>query len=152
MLSRSFYDALVFWPIVAWPILFSSAFYAFLRLCQLSRAANGLSPLNGRGIAGVLTTWVFVPAGMAFEVVIHFYLLWRVGVVYIVMPVPIYVLGWIVLPALLDDFRPAFVLLPIVQIGVAASFLVLLGLADIGFLRAFNAELYTVLTGLQVAL
>ena len=152
MLSRGIYDPLWMWPIVFWPLIFSSAFYAFLRLCKLSQERHGFSPLNGRYKSDAVTTYLFFPLAVAFEGVIHLYLLWVIGYVYGVMALLVYTVGWVVLPWLLEDFRPAQVLLPLVYIAFAVSFVVLLGFADVPLIRALNSELYGVLTGLPTKL
>ncbi len=152
MLSRGFFDALVFWPTVAWPLIFSSTLYCFLRLCQISRQRYGVSPLNFGQPKAVAFNFIFLPAAGVFEALIHSYLLWAIGWPYLAMAVAIYVAGWMLLPFLLEDFGPAQLLLPLAYVGVATSFLVLLGVADIGLLRMFNRELYSLLTGLSVGI
>jgi hypothetical protein len=152
MLSRGFYDALVFWPTVAWPLIFSSALCCFLRLCQISRQRYGVSPLDPGQLRALVFNFLFLPAAGVFEALIHTYLLWTIGWPYLVMAVPIYVAGWILLPSLLEDFGPAQLLLPLAYLCAAASFLVLLGFAEIDALRALNRELYSLLTGLSVAI
>ena len=152
MLSRGFYDTLVFWPIVAWPLIFSSALYCFIRLCQLSRQRYGVSPLDPGQPKAMAFNYLFLPAAGVFEAVIHSYLLWTIGWPYLAMAVPIYITGWILLPTLLDDFAPAQLLLPLAYVCVAASFLVLLGFAEVDALRVANRQLYSLLTGLSVAI
>jgi hypothetical protein len=152
MLSRGFFDALVFWPTVAWPLIFSSALYCFLRLCQLSRQRYGVSPLDPGQPKAVAFNFFFLPAAGVFEALVHSYLLWTIGWPYLVMVVPIYIAGWILLPSLLDDFGPAQLLLPLAYVCFAAAFLVLLGFAEIDPLRLLNRELYSLLTGLSVAI
>jgi hypothetical protein len=152
MLSRGFFDALVFWPTVAWPLIFSSMLYCFLRLCQLSRQRYGVSPLDAGQSKAVAFNYLFLPAAGAFEALIHAYLLWTIGWPYLVMAVPIYIAGWILLPSLLEDFGPAQLLLPLAYVCFALSFLVLLGFAEIDAMRALNRELYSLLTGLSVAI
>lgn len=151
MLSRGLWDALALWPTVAWPIAFSSSYWAFLRICLASRALQGVSPLD-RGSAAFLPTWGFLVAGAAFEVAVHASLLWLIGVPYLLVCLPIFIFGWTLLPGLLNEFGPALVLLPLAHLFFAAAFLVLLGFADIGFVRATNAQLYTLLTGIPVSL
>ena len=152
MLSRGFHDALALWPTAAWAILASSMFWAFLRLCQISRQRYGFSVLNGRRATDFLTAWVYLPAASLLEGVMHLYLLWAIGWMYALVLLPVFVLGWMTLPALLDDMRPAMVLLPAVHLGLTAALVVLLGFADIGLLRSFNAQLYALLTGYAVSM
>ena len=152
MLSRGFHDALVFWPTVAWPLIFSSALYCFLRLCQISRQRYGVSPLDPGEPKAMAFNWIFLPAAGVFEALIHAYLLWTIGWPYLAMVVPIYIAGWILLPTILEDFGPAQLLLPLAYVVVAASFLVLLGFTEIDLLRALNRQLYSLLTGLSVAI
>ena len=152
MLSRGFYDGLVFWPTVAWPLIFSSALYCFLRLCQLSRQRYGVSPLDQDTPKALFFVYVFLPAAGFFEVAIHSYLLWTIGLPYALMAMPIYISGWILLPSLLEDFGPAQLLLPLAYICFALAFVVLLGFVDIDPLRLLNRHLYSLLTGLYVAI
>jgi hypothetical protein len=152
MLSRGFFDGLMFWPTVAWPLMFSSALYCFLRLCQMSRRRYGVSPLDPGQARALALVYVFLPAAIFFEVMIHSYLLWTIGWLYLIMPVPIYIAGWILLPSLLEDFGPAQLLLPLAYLCFAAAFLVLLGFADIDLLRALNRQLYSLLTGVYVGI
>lgn len=67
MLPRGFYGALSFWPTVFWPLIFSSAFYAFLRCCHLSRAQYGFSPLDGAPTPQLVAAWLFVSAAVVIE-------------------------------------------------------------------------------------
>ena len=150
MLSRGFYDALAIWPTAFWPIVFSSSFWAFLRLYLGGQGYGTLALSTQRGATALF--WTFVPLGALFEAAIHLYLLWTIGAVYLLVALPIYLFGWTVLPALLDDFGPAVALLPMVHVGFAAAFLVLAGFIDIGPLRALNAEIYGLLTGVPVVL
>lgn len=152
MLSRGFYDVLAIWPVAVWPVVFSSAFWGFIRLCQVSRARYGFSALNGDRWGHALARWLYLPMAGLFEVTIHGYLLWVIGWTYLTAAIPIYVLGWMVLPALLDDFAPGLVLLPASHLLFAAAFLVLLGFADVGLLRAIHSELYSLLIGVRVAI
>lgn len=151
MLSRGLLDALALWPVVAWPIVFSSAWWGFLRLCLASRASHGFSPLD-RGSAAFLPAWAFLVAGAIFEAAVHATLLWLIGAPYLLVAIAIFILGWTLLPALLDGFGPALALLPPVHLFFAVAFLVLLGFADIGFLRTINEQLYGLLTGVPVKL
>jgi hypothetical protein len=152
MLSRGFYDGLVFWPTVAWPLIFSSALYCFLRLCQLSRNRYGVSPLDQDTTKALVFVYLFLPVAGIYELVIHSYLLWVIGWPYLVMAVPIYILGWILLPSLLEDFGPAQLVLPLAYVCFAMAFLVLLGFVEIDVLRLLNRQLYSLLTGLHVAI
>lgn len=152
MLSRGFYDALLFWPTVAWPLIFSSALYCFLRLCQMSRQRYGVSPLDPGQPQALVFVYLFLPAAIFFEVTIHSYLLWTIGWPYLIMSVPIYIAGWILLPSLLEDFGPAQLLLPLAYLCFAAAFLVLLGFVDIDLLRSLNRHLYSLLTGVYVGI
>lgn len=151
MLSRNLLDALALWPTVAWPIVFSSAWWAFLRLCLADRARQNYSVLD-RGSAAFLPAWTYLVAGTLFEVAVHACLLWLIGTAYLLAALPIFLLGWTLLPALLDEFRPALILLPAVHVIFAAAFLVLLGLVDIAFLRAMNEQLYGLLIGRPITL
>lgn len=81
MLSRGFYDALAIWPTAAWPIVFSCAFWAFVRLFFGSRSF-GISAMSTRPGATALF-WSFVPVAALFEAAIHLYLLWAIGVTYL---------------------------------------------------------------------
>ncbi len=152
MLSRGFYDALVFWPTVAWPLIFSSALYCFLRLCQMSRRRYGVSPLDPGRPTALVFIYAFLPVAGVFELMIHSYLLWTIGWAYLIMPVPIYIAGWILLPSLLEDFAPAQLLLPLAYLCFAVAFLVLLGFLDIDLMRLLNRQLYSLLTGVYVAI
>jgi hypothetical protein len=152
MLSRGFFDALAFWPTVAWPLIFSSTLYCFLRLCQMSRRRYGVSPLDQGDPRAPVFLYLFLPVAGLYEVAIHSYLLWTIGWPYLVMAVPIYIAGWILLPSLLEDFGPAQLLLPAAYLCFAAAFLVLLGFLDIDLLRQMNRQLYSLLTGLYISI
>lgn len=152
MLPRGLYDTLSFWPAVMWPIVFSSAYWAFLRLCMISQQHNGFSPLNGRRAMDRVTAWLYVPGGALLEATVHLYLLSVIGGIYALVALPIAVLGWLTLPVLLHDTGPAPAILPMIHLGGASAFAVLLGLVEIGPLRALNAEIYTLLVGVRVTL
>ena len=147
MLTRGFYDAVSLWPMVFWPIMFSSCLYAWLRLCRLAREKYGCSPLDGDTRADKALIWGVIPAAFAFEVAAHVYLIYVAGYLYILTAIPIYVLGWVLLPYVLDGFRPAMTLLALGHAVFAAAFLVLMGFFDVGVLRALNSDIYGLLTG-----
>ena len=151
MLSRGLWDALAVWPIIAWPIVFSSAWWAFLRICLIARARQGFSALD-RGGAGFLPAWGFLVAGALFEAVVHAILLWLIGVPYLLIALAIFILGWTLLPGLLAEFGAALPLLAAAHATFALAFLVLLGVTDIGPLRALNSHLYSLLAGAPVTL
>ena len=147
MLSRGLFEAMTFWPTVIWPLIFSSILLAIVQVCRLSASEYGVSPLDGSRPPDAVILYVFFPVAAVFEVAVHGYMLWVVGWEYLIMALPIYVFGMILLPGVLDSFRPAQYLLPMLYIGFAASFIVLIGLLDIGFMRSFNTELYSLLSG-----
>ena len=89
----------------------------------------------------------FLPTAAAFEVMAHGYMLMVVGYQYLAVAIAIYVLGWVLVPYLLDAFRPAFTLLALAHLVFASAFLVLLGFFEINLLRALNADLYGLATG-----
>ena len=152
MLSRGFHDALALWPTVVWPILASSVFWAFLRLCRASQERYGFSVLNGPRATDLLATWGYLPVAALFEAAMHLYLLWVIGWLYAFVAIPVYILGWMAVPALLDDFGPGQAVLPVLHLAFAAALVVLLGFADIGVFRTLNAELYGLLKGHAVSL
>lgn len=152
MLSRGFYDTVVLWPVVFWPIVFSSCFYAYIKLCadlrnQLIPATGGIGQRAGQALG--LTA---LAGAIAIEFMAHGYMLMVAGYFYLVVAIPIYVFGWILLPALLDGMRSGLGLLAATHLIFVSAFFVLLGFADIGVLRALNRDLYQLLTGLPAAL
>lgn len=152
MLSRGFLDPVAFWPVVAWPLIFSSCLYAILSVARVSGGGAAISPLDARRLPDAAILYVFLPAALTFEIFVHGYMLWLIGFEYLAVFVAIYVVGWILLPWLLDGWRPAQYILPAAHICLAAAFLVLMGFADIGVLRALNSELYSLFTGLPAKL
>ena len=152
MLSRGFYDVIAFWPVVAWPLVFSSCLYAIVRVCQVSREGFGVAPLDARFVPDAMVLYLFFPAAVLFELAAHGYLLWTIGYWYTVMAIPIYIFGWILLPALLDGMRTGLSLLAVTHLLFVAAFATLLGFMDIAILRALNSDLYALVTGLPVAL
>jgi hypothetical protein len=152
MLARGFSDALAIWPTVVWPLVYSSALHAFLRLGSINRKRYGFLLFRRERRADPLVGWLFVPAAILFEALAHGYLLWRIGWVYLPAGIPIYILGRIVLPELLDGIPSAPLTLVTVHLVFAAAFVVLLGFADIRVLRTFNEVLYSMLVGVPVAL
>lgn len=152
MLSRGFHDALSLWPAVFWPIVFSSCFYAYIQLCKLLEKRYGFSPMNGRRKSDFLVTYAILPAGAAVEVMVHSYMLYVIGYYYVAVVIPIYVFGWILIPWILDGFRPGLTVLAMTHATFLAAFAVLLGFWDQNVLRALNSDVYTMLTGLPAAL
>ncbi|MEM7190492.1 MAG: hypothetical protein AAF439_12845, partial [Pseudomonadota bacterium] len=152
MLTRGFHDAIVVWPVIFWPILFSSCFFAFFQLCRSLNKHYGVSPLHGRRPQDFAVLYGAVPAAAMIEVTAHAYMFYIVGYVYLVVAIPIYVFGWILLPWVLDGFRPGLPLLGGIYALFTASFAVLLGFWDFGPLRAMNADIYGLLTGVPAAI
>ena len=152
MLSRGFYDAVVLWPVAFWPIVFSSCFYGYLRLCQMLHARHGYAPIGGRRKTDLLVTFVALPFAAMVELGTHGYMLMVAGYEYLVVAIPIYIFGWILLPSLLDGMRSGLPILAATHLVFVGSFAVLLGFADIAVLRAFNSDLYGVLTGIPAVL
>ena len=152
MLARGFFDTLAMWPTVVWPLVFSSAFYAFLRLCNVNRKRYGFLLFSRARPVDILVGWLWLPAAIVFEAVAHGYLLWRIGWAYIPTGIAMYILGRIVLPEVLDGIPSATLVLLAVHTVFAAAFLVLLGWVEIGILRDFNETLYSMLVGVPVYL
>lgn len=152
MLTRGLFDSLSLWPAVFWPIVFSSCFWGYVRLCQTMATALGVSPIGGPRLQDKLVTYLAAPLAAAFEVGVHAYMLYVVGYLYIVVAIPVYVFGWVLIPYVLDSFRPGLTVLAATHALFVAAFLVLLGLFDIGFLRAMNGDIYGLLMGVPAAL
>ncbi|MEM1299181.1 MAG: hypothetical protein AAGH68_07845, partial [Pseudomonadota bacterium] len=152
MLSRGFYDAVVLWPVAFWPIVFSSCFFAYLKLCQTMRSRHGFSPIGGRRTAELFVTFIALPSAVAIELGTHGYMLMVAGYEYLVVAIPIYIFGWILLPSLLDGMRSGLPILAGTHLLFVSAFAVLLGFGDVGILRSFNSDLYGLLTGLPAVL
>lgn len=152
MLSRGLFDHLALWPAVFWPIFYSSCFWAFIRLCQILQQRHGFSPLNGRRKTDLATKFVILPLATIVEVVTHSYMFYVVGYPYLVVAIPIYIFGWVLLPTLLDGFRPAMTVLALGHGTFALSFAVLLGFWDLKVLRALNSDIYGLLVGVPTNL
>lgn len=152
MLSRGFYDAMALWPAVFWPIVFSSCFFAYLKICSSTRVRYGSSLVGGRRTIDLLATYVGLPFGALVELAAHGYMLTVVGYEYAVVAIPIYVFGWILLPSMLEGMRSGLTILASAHLLFVGAFAVLLGFADVGMLRILNADIYSLLTGLPVAL
>jgi len=152
MLTRGIFDSLAIWPAVFWPIVFSSCFYAYLRLCALLRDRYGASPLSGQGVTDHAVRYLALPAAIAVEIAAHGYLIYVIGPLYILVAIPIYILGWVLLPFILDGFRAGLSVLAMTHALFVAAFVVLLGFYDVTFLRALNSDLYALLTGVPTVL
>ncbi len=112
----------------------------------------GYLPLDNTRRPDALILYLFFPTAAVFEVTVHAYLIFVIGYHYVIVVIPIVILGGILLPWLLDSLPMTQYVLPAVYLGFAGAFFVLLGFADIGLLRAFNAELYGLLTGYPASL
>ena len=152
MLARGFHDAVVIWPVIFWPIIFSSCFFAYVRLCQAIKQRYGFSPIGGRRRADYIVTYGTLPLAALAEFLAHAYMLYIVGYYYLAVAIPIYVFGWILLPYLLEGFRPGLTILAITHATFVASFTVLLGFWEQNILRALNKDLYSLLTGVPAAI
>lgn len=152
MLTRGIFDAMSLWPTVFWPIVFSSCFYAFLRLCQMQRQRFGFSPLGGRRKTDFAVTYALMPIWILLEVAVHAYMFYVVGYFYVIVAIPIYIFGWILLPSILDGFRPGMTVLGLAHAVFAMAFAVLLGFADVSVFRALNSDIYTLLVGVPANL
>ena len=152
MLSRGLLDPLSLWPAAFWPIVFSSCFFAFLKLCQMSGKRWGFSPLNGRRKSDYAVRWGILPVGGAVELAVHSYLIYVIGPLYILAAIPIYVMGWVLIPYVLDGFRPGMTVLVLLHALFATAFAVYLGFWDVGVLRALNSDLYGMLVGVPANL
>ncbi|MEM6661400.1 MAG: hypothetical protein AAF666_04390 [Pseudomonadota bacterium] len=152
MLARGFHDAVTIWPVVFWPILISSCFFAYVRLCGSLARQFGQSPIGGRGLTGRLVTFGALPAAGIAELLVHAYMFYIVGYMYLVIAIPIYVFGWILIPWVLEGFRPGLTILALVHATFVAAFAVLMGFWDQNVLRALNSDLYGLLTGVPAAL
>lgn len=152
MLSRGFYDAVVLWPVALWPIIFSSCFYAFLKLSAKLRTTHGITPFEGRKKTKLIVISLGLPFAIVVELAAHGYMLMVAGYMYAIVAIPIYIFGWILLPALLDGMRTGLSLLAVTHLLFVAAFATLMGFMDISVLRALNSDLYALVTGLPVAL
>ena len=147
MLSRGFYDPIVLWPTLFWPLIFSSCLYAIIKVCQAARADYGASPLDGTRRGDRFILYVFFPAAAVFEVAAHGYLFMLLGWKYLPLVIPIYIFGWVLLPQLLDSLPAVQYLLPGLYLLFAAAFLVLMGFLQVDLLAALNMQVYALLTG-----
>lgn len=147
MLTRGLFDSLSLWPAVFWPIVFSSCFYAYLRMCQMLKERYGFSPLSGRRKSDMVVTYGAMPMAWAIEVLVHGYMFFIVGYFYVIIAIPIYIFGWVLIPAILDGFRPGLTILAITHATFVMAFLVLLGFLDFNVLRALNSDIYGLLVG-----
>ncbi|MFK7945329.1 MAG: hypothetical protein AB8B85_20800 [Paracoccaceae bacterium] len=152
MLSRGFYDAVVLWPVAFWPIVFSSCFFAYLKICQTLRSRHGYSPIGGRRKMDLAVTWLALPLAAGFELAAHGYMFMVAGYEYAAVAIPIYIFGWILLPAVLDGMRSALMILASVHLLFVGAFGVLMGFVDVSVFRALNSDIYGLLTGLPAAL
>ena len=152
MLTRGIFDAMSLWPAVFWPIVFSSCFYAYLRLCQLQKQRYGFSPIGGRRKTDYVVTYGILPICAIIEVAVHSYMFYVIGYLYVIIGIPIYIFGWILVPSILDGFRPGMTILALTHATFVSAFVVLLGFADINVLRALNSDIYTLLVGVPANL
>ena len=150
MLAHSSFEALPLWPAAFWTLIFTSCLLAIKRKCQISAETYGCSPLDSNRKPDAAVLYLFFPLAAMFEVAVHAYLLFVIGFTYLLLAMPVYVLGGVLLPWLLDHVPTTQYVLPVVYLGFAAAFLVLLGFVDIELLRSLNSELYTLLTGLPL--
>ena len=148
MLNLGSLDSVQLWPVAFWPIVFSSCFCAYLRICQITREKYGYSPIGGRRRADRFVTWVALPFALSAEIVTHGFMLCAAGLEYALIGLPIYVFGWILLPTLLEGMRGGLPLLASIHVLFVAAFAVLLGLADISVLRALNGDILAILSRL----
>lgn len=127
--------------------MFTSCLLAIIRICQISRQTYGCTPLDTRRTSDAIVLYLFFPTAAVFEVTVHAYLLFVIGYSYLLLALPVYVLGGVLLPWLLDRVPSTQYVLPIVYVGFAAAFLALLGFVNVGLLTGLNSELHTLLTG-----
>lgn len=150
MFTRGFHDPVLLWPTVFWPIVISSCFYAYVRICQMLRERYGFSPINGRRLSDFAVRYVLIPFGIAVEVMVHGYMFYLIGYQYLVVLIPVYVVGWVLLPAVLEGWRPGLTVLALSHGLFAAAFAVLLGFFHFGVLKVLNEDLYGLLIGVPV--
>lgn len=99
-----------------------------------------------------LVTWLILPFAGGIELAAHGYMLMVAGYMYLIVLIPIYVFGWILLPSTLDGLRFGPAMLVANHALFVAAFAVLLGFADFELLRSLNGEIYALLTGLPAAI
>ena len=112
----------------------------------------GISPLNSRLKTDMIVAYGAVPAAWVVEVLVHGYMFMVVGYLYVIAAIPIYIFGWVLLPSILDGFRPGLTILAITHATFVAAFLVFLGFMDINVLRALNSDIYTIFVGVPANL
>ena len=152
MLSRGLLDTLSLWPAVFWPIFYSSCFWAFVRLCQNAHQRWGFSLLTDKRPVAIVAKYSLLPLACMIEVATHAYMFMVVGYFYVIVIIPIYIFGWVLLPTILDGFKPAFGVLGAAYAGFVVSFAVLLGLWDVRVVRAVNSDIYGLLVGVPINL
>jgi len=114
---------------------------------QMLKERYGFSPLSGRRKADIVVTYGAMPMAWAIEVLVHGYMFFIVGYLYVIIAIPIYIFGWVLIPAILDGFRPGLTILAITHATFVMAFLVLLGFMDINVFRALNSDIYALLVG-----
>lgn len=137
MIARGLFDTLWFWPIVAWPVVFTSIF-----LCLTKGDAPSLYKTSG---IDALFLWFYFVCAI-FEVLINVYLLYVIGLKYLLalfIMVPIFSAA--LFPIMLRTPYAKYVY-PVVYMIVAASFLTLIGIFNITPLQPINKEIHSFLT------
>ena len=152
MLSRGLFDAVVLWPVAFWPMVFSSCFVAAVRLCHVQRSRHGVALLGEGRWARTALNFGLLPAVVTVELSAHGYMLMVAGYEYAAVALPIYIFGWILLPALLDGMRSAVLLLSAGHVLFLAAFTVLMGFWEVEALRMLNRDLYALLAGVPASL
>ena len=118
----------------------------------MERVRLGVSPIGGDRMTDRMVTWLVLPFAGGVELAAHGYMLLVAGYMYLIVVIPIYVFGWILLPSILDGLRAGPAMLVANHALFVTAFAVLLGFAEFGFLRSLNGEIYALLTGLPAAI
>ncbi|OJY01309.1 MAG: hypothetical protein BGP07_11545 [Rhizobiales bacterium 63-22] len=139
MLNRSFFDTLHLWPVVMWPIVFTSILYALFSFNTTLMKQGITYEALYKGIGQVFL--IFYPVAAIFDTLVHFYLLYVIGWRYLVF-IPSVATGSFI-ASLVFGFMPyAQYIMPIVYTIIVLSFLTLIGAIDISELAHWNVHIY----------
>lgn len=145
MFDRGLWDQLEFWPVAAWPIMFTSILFALFQCNKLLENQGIFYDSIYKG-AGKLFL-IFYPIASIFDTVIHIYLIYNIGWFYL-LAIPIIAITTPIVMLIFGFLPFAQYIMPIAYLTVVASFLTLIGVLEVRFIAALNAHIFNFLAEL----
>lgn len=145
MLNRGLFDTMPLWPVVMWPIVFTSVLYALFSFNAILQKQGVTYETIYKGFGQSFL--IFYPLAIVFDTITHLYLLYVIGWRYLTI-LPAVGIGQLMAKFIFGFMPYAQYIMPVAYIIVAISFLTLIGVLNVTDMIDYNEKIYKFLVGM----